>query len=367
MNRINQVLASLSWPGQDAEGQNVQLAALLISKPTNIRYLSGFTGSNGVLLLTKKANYLVTDFRYLDQAAEEAPHFTTIRQGESLAAAIYELAQEHRLQRIGVEKEVVTLAFYEELKRHLSDLELVAIADPCAQIRRVKTPAEIDKLRKAIEIADRAFLHMRDFLQPGQTEQEVALELEFFMRRLGAEKTSFTTIVASGWRSALPHGTASGKTLAPGELVVMDYGAVYGGYCSDLTRTLILGQPDTRQQEVYQLVLQAQEKALNNIGPGMTAREADALARRVIAEGGHEKDFGHGLGHGVGLDIHEGPRLSPRDETVLEPGMVVTVEPGVYISGWGGVRIEDIVLITSGGCEVLTRSPKRLADMVILR
>jgi Xaa-Pro aminopeptidase len=191
------------------------------------------------------------------------------------------------------------------------------------------------------------------------------MEIDFSLRRLGSERNAFETIVASGIRSSLPHGTPSDRVICSGDFVTMDFGAVFGGYCSDITRTLIMERPDTRQKDIYKLVKQAQETAIKNIQPGMIAADIDRIAREIIASEGYGEAFGHGLGHGVGLDIHEEPRFSPRDKTILEPGMVITVEPGIYLQGWGGVRIEDMIVVTARGCEVLTNSPKSIQDMIV--
>jgi len=341
------------------------LEALLITKASNRRYLSGFTGSSGFLLLTKDEDILVTDFRYDEQARKQAAGLLVVRSNNSMVEKLGELLERYRIKKVGLEKNVTTLGAYEEYRHYLPGIEFVPVNDPCEEFRRVKSHQEMVVLKKAVEIADKAFLHILNFLRVGQTEKEIAYEIEFFMRRIGAEKSAFETIVASGERSSLPHGVASDKPVASGELVTLDFGAVYRGYHSDITRTLVLGKPTSRQEEIYHLVLKAQETALENIRPGIKASDADALAREIIREAGLGENFGHGLGHGVGLEIHEGPRLSPRDDTVLKPGMVVTVEPGVYINGWGGVRIEDIVVITADGCEVLTKSPKNFSNMIL--
>jgi len=357
-------LKSLAWLKENILKQN--LDAVLITKPTNIRYLSGFTGSSGFLLITKTTDLLITDFRYVQQAAGQAKEYKIIRQDADIYKTLKELFDYNQIKRAGLEKEVVTLAVFEEYTKRLPGAEFVPISDPCEQMRAIKSEHEIDTVKKAVEIADRAFLHIRNYLAtPGQTENEIALELEFFMHRMGAERKAFDTIVASGERASMPHGTASGKVIEHGDLVTLDFGAVYDGYHSDMTRTLVIGQPDKKQAEIYELVLEAQNAVLERIRPGMRANEADSLARKIIERAGYAENFGHGLGHAVGLDIHEGPRLSPRDETVLQPGMILTIEPGIYLDGWGGVRIEDMIVLTAHGCEVLTKSPKELCDAII--
>lgn len=337
-----------------------ELDAFLISKPVHCFYLSGFTGTSGCLLVTNspEKNFLITDFRYKEQAEAQAKGYELVLWKGSLFQTLGELFRQHGLKKVGLDREEITLATYEGLKKGAAGVTFFPLQDPCVELRRIKTTEELKLLRKAIEISDKAFLHILEFIHPGLTEREIALELEFFMRRWGGTRNAFETIVASQYRAALPHGVASTRTIQVGDLVMMDFGTVYQGYHSDLTRTLVIGEPDAQQWERYKLVLKAQEAVFQEIQPGMRACEADALARSVIEEAGYGENFGHSLGHGVGLEIHEGPNLSPRDETILEPGMIVTVEPGIYIPGWGGIRIEDMVVITPGGCERLTRSPK---------
>jgi Xaa-Pro aminopeptidase len=340
--------------------QEKDLDAFLISKLVHCFYLSGFTGTSACLLVTNSAekNFLITDFRYKEQAEAEAKGYELILWEGSLAQTLAKLFRQHGLKRVGLDQDEITLGTYERLKKDAPEVSFFPLQDPCVELRKIKTAEELELLKKAIEIGDKAFLHILEFIHPGLTEREIALELEFFMRRLGGTRNAFETIVASQNRAALPHGVASQRIIQAGELVLMDFGTVYQGYHSDLTRTLVLGEPDASQWERYNLVLKAQEAVFQNIQPGMRACEADALGRSVIEEAGYGKNFGHSLGHGVGLEIHEGPRLSPRDETILEPGMVVTVEPGIYLSGWGGIRLEDMLVIVPGGCERLTRSPQ---------
>lgn len=336
------------------------LDAVIITKPTNRRYLSGFTGSNGYLLMTTQENILLTDFRYTEQASKEAPDFKVIQYQMPLTNTLRELITKYKLSRIGLERETITLSVYEEFTAGIPGVELVSIPDPVDHLRRVKLPHELDCIKKAAEITDKAFLHILDFIRPGMTENEVAVELEFFMKRLGSEKNAFEIIVASGERGALPHGVASSKIMNKGEMVTLDLGCVYQGYHSDMTRTIFLGQPEPAQREIYELVLRAQEAVLQAIQPGMTGMQADTIARNIISKAGYGDNFGHGLGHSVGLDIHEEPRLAPHDASILEPGMVVTVEPGVYLPNWGGVRIEDLIVITSDGCDIISKATKKL-------
>jgi Xaa-Pro aminopeptidase len=335
------------------------LDAYLITDTIHGYYLSGFTGTNCWLLITAEAqNYFITDFRYREQARAEVTGFELVIQEQSAFQTLGQLIKQAGMKKIGVDQDELTLAVYTRLNEEITDGTLVPLPNPAKKIRRVKSAEELQLINKAVEIADKAFIHILDYLRPGITEKEVAFELEFFMRRLGGTRNAFETIVASGERAALPHGVASNKVMDAGEMVVLDFGTVYQGYHSDLTRTVFLGEPDARAEEIYRVVLEAQDRALKHIQPGMRSSEVDLLARQIISDAGYGDFFGHGLGHGVGLAIHEEPSLSPRDETILEPGMIVTVEPGIYLPGWGGIRIEDMVFLSPGGCEILTRSPK---------
>jgi Xaa-Pro aminopeptidase len=351
LNKLSEIKTWLQEKGLDA---------ILVSKQVNNYYLSGFSGTSSYLLITLLANkdFLITDFRYKEQAKEQAKDFEIVLKEMSLFHTLSELFCRHGIKKVGLDKDDITLGVYEGIKEHVLDTMFFSVQDPCVELRKVKAPEEIKLIKKAVEIADKAFLHILEYLRPGLTEAEVALELEFFMRRLGGTKNAFETILASGKRSALPHGVATNRIIQAGELVMMDFGTVYQGYHSDLTRTVVLGKPDARQQEIYTLVLQAQAAVIEQLQPGMRACKADSLARNFIKEAGYGENFGHGLGHGVGLEIHERPRLSPRDDTILEPGMIVTVEPGVYFSDWAGIRTEDMFVITPDGCERLTRAPK---------
>ncbi len=334
--------------------------ALLVTQPANRRYLSGFDGTSGVLLVGREKAFLVTDFRYLEQAEKQAPHCKLCPWKDDLPKSLAPLVEAERWQKIGFEEKHLTCAAYRELAAGIST-ELVGRDGLVEDLRLIKSESELAILRRGAACLDRAFEHICKFIRPGLTEQAVSLELEYRLRCLGAEGISFRYIVASGERGAMPHGVASPKTLSAGELVTMDFGAVFDGYNTDMTRTVALGEPDARQRQIYETVRAAQQKALLGIKPGMTGKEADALAREPIKEAGFGEYFGHGLGHGVGLDYHEQPVLSPRSETILAPGMVVTVEPGIYIPGWGGVRIEEMVLITAQGAEMLTLSTRELA------
>jgi Xaa-Pro aminopeptidase len=332
--------------------------ALLLMKTENRRYATGFTGSAGLALVTADAAVLAVDFRYYEQAALQAPACEILRGGSDPASALSDAVRSGPLRRIGFESEFVPYAQVERLRERLAPAELVPLPD-VDRLRWVKDDAEISALSRAAEIGDAAFAHLATILRPGMTEWDAALALEIAVRRAGAERISFDTVLASGPRSALPHGRATDRRMTAGDLVTVDFGAVYEGYASDCTRTMVLGEPEDRQRHVYEVVLEAQQTAIAAIRPGVSCRDVDAAGRAVIAAAGFGDAFGHALGHGIGLDVHEGPSLSPRSEAALEPGMVVTVEPGIYLPGWGGVRIEDDVVVTADGCRVLTHAPKR--------
>jgi Xaa-Pro aminopeptidase len=334
------------------------LEAMLVASGCNRRYLSGFTGTAGALLFTPRGQYLLTDFRYMTQAPAQAVDYQVVEHAPDMMDTVKALLAEAGVTRLGFEERHVSYADWSSWSKALAPVELVPAGDLPEKLRAKKDEEEIAVIREAARLADAAYAHILHFVRPGVTELDLAAELESFMRKNGASGPSFDTIVASGERSAMPHGVASGRKLQSGEFVTFDFGALYQGYCSDLTRTIVVGEATDRHREIYGIVLEAQEHALANIRPGMTGREADALTRDVITRYGYGEFFGHGTGHGIGLEIHEAPRLSQRSDTVLEPGMVVTVEPGIYIPGFGGVRIEDDVVVTESGIHVLTSSPK---------
>ena len=348
--RIAKARALLSDRGVDA---------LLIHSAPNRTYLTGFTGSAGIAVVTELEALLLVDFRYVEQAAAEAPGFEVIKADRQFIDTLAEVVRGRGLRRLGFESETVTVKQHREYADRLAPAELVPL-EGVDRLRWVKDADELARIERAVAIADAAFAHVQPLLRPGAVERDIAVELEFFMRRSGAEKEAFETIVASGPRSALPHGRASDRVLERGDFVTLDFGAQYRGYVSDCTRTIVLGEASPKHHEVYATVLASQQAALSGIRPGMTGKVADGIARTIIAEAGYGEAFGHSLGHGVGLLVHEGPTLSPREEGILEPGHVVTVEPGIYLPGWGGVRIEDLVVITEGGCRSFTRSPNEL-------
>ena len=340
-----------------------ELDAILVSTPENRRHLSGFSGSAGHLLITQDDAVLATDFRYVEQAGRQAPDFRV----ERIAGTqpwLPRAASELGVRRVGFEAENMTVEAYSAFKKAIDGAdppgrpEMVSTTGIAERLRALKDEEELSLLTKAVEIADEAFVEVARAVEPGVTEREVAWELEKSMRERGADNISFDTIVGAGANGALPHHRAGDKVLQEGEAVVIDMGAQYKGYCSDLTRTITLGEPDDTFQRVYDTVLRAQLEAEERVTAGMTGGEADSIARDIISEAGYGDNFGHGLGHGVGLAVHEFPRVGPNSEDPLEDGMVFTIEPGIYISGWGGVRIEDMVVLESGRARVLSKAPK---------
>jgi Xaa-Pro aminopeptidase len=337
---------------------NEGLDAILITQPENCCYLSGFTGSAGVLLISQDQAVLATDFRYYEQVEKQAPDFRLAKITDKFEPLLPELVHQVGAKRVGFESVHLTVDQHQEWQKVAEDFELVPTKELVEGIRTVKDEDELDRIRKAIALADEAFAHIVSFIEPGMAEKEVAWELEVFMRTHGAEKMAFNIIVGSGPNGAMPHATVSERMIRVGEPIVMDLGAVIEGYHSDLTRTICVGRPDDKFREIYGIVLEAQYAAEQGIKPGMIGKEADSIARKVIEEAGHGENYGHGLGHGVGLAVHEKPGVGRLSEDVLKPGMVFTVEPGIYLPGWGGVRIEDMVIMREDGVEVLTQASK---------
>ncbi|MFC4599210.1 aminopeptidase P family protein [Cohnella hongkongensis] len=338
-------------------------SALLVTNRRNVRYLTGFTGTSGAALITADQAALVTDFRYTEQAAQQAQGFRIVKHGADMNVTIAEMLRERNAERLLIEEQDVTYAAYRKMEDAFRPVELLPSDGVVEKLRMTKDEGELAILQEAADLADRTFEHILGYLKPGATERSIALEMEMFMRAHGAASSSFDTIVASGERSALPHGVASDKEIGRNEFVTLDFGAYYKGYCSDLTRTVVVGKASDKHKEIYSIVREAQQHALDHLRPGMTGKEGDALTRDIITRYGYGEYFGHGTGHGIGLEIHEAPRLSLTGDLVLAPGMVVTVEPGIYLPGFGGVRIEDDVVITDRGIRILTSSPKQLIEL----
>lgn len=345
------------------EFDSLNIDGMLISSPYNRRYLSGFTGTNGYIIIGKESNTFVTDFRYDEQSKKQCLGFEVVIYAKDINETLLSILNKQEIKNLGFEDSHVTCKQYNKLKQTFNEIELIPTGDLIEKLRRNKDNQEIDKIRKAACITDEAFSHILNVIKPGLTELEIALELEFFMRKKGASSISFETIVASGERSSMPHGVASDKVMKNGDVLTLDFGCIYEGYCSDMTRTIFVGNADKKMKKIYDIVLDAQVSALSAVKPGAICSDIDAIARGIIRDNGYVKNFGHGLGHSVGLEIHEAPRFSPTDKSALETGMVITVEPGIYVEGLGGVRIEDLIVITENGYENLTNSPK---DIIVI-
>jgi Xaa-Pro aminopeptidase len=336
--------------------------ALVIGHRSNLQYLCGFTGTAGMAIVLPDAAFFLTDFRYQAQAAQQVPsEYSVVIAKKGLWQEAAKVLRK-KAARVGFEAEHTSVATFEEIQKLLAPAAAVSTFRAVEVLRERKDDDELAILRRAIQIADATFAHLCGILRPGLTEREISLEIEAHMKSQGASGVSFESIVASGARGALPHGVASDKVLQPGEMVTIDMGARYEGYCSDMTRTVCIGKPTREQQKVYEIVWRAQTEAAAQFRPGLGCKAADKIARDIIEAAGYGEYFGHGLGHGVGLQIHEQPRVSPLGKGKLQVGNVVSCEPGIYLPDWGGVRIEDLVLITPDGSEVLckARKPKKI-------
>lgn len=328
------------------------IGSLLVTRRENIRYLTGFTGSAGVVVQYGSTMYLITDFRYKLQAGREAAGVRILIQKNDWTGSFHELARRTGMQEVWYDDTSLTGDTLRKLRA--PGLKLKGRGDVVADLRKRKDQREIRSIRTALRRAERSFQELAPSIRPGVTEQDLALQLEFLMRRKGARRSAFDIIVASGGNGAMPHASVTSRRLRRGDLVTFDFGAEADGYFCDLTRTFCVGSPDRKQRAIHELVQQAQQAAIRACRPGVACSTVDAAARDIIAGAGYGDCFGHGTGHGVGLMVHEAPRLSPTSKDVLEQGMVVTIEPGVYIPGWGGVRIEDMVLVSEQGPKVLS-------------
>lgn len=337
------------------------LDAFLLTNTQNCHYLSGFTGSSGALLITKDRRYLVTDFRYYQQSATQAPDWQLWKQKTTLQQAVSDLLNEVKPARLGFEANSTTFADWQTYHEKTSDVtEWVPTKDIILNMRASKTEAEIELIRRAQHITDQAGTQLPLLIEPGKTEKQVVWELEKVMRDLGADGLAFDVIIASGPNSALPHYRAADRIIRENEIVLVDFGAKLADYHSDMTRTFFTGEPTEKYHEVYHIVLQALHKAENRLKAGFDLKAGDAIARDLIKEAGYGEHFGHSLGHGLGLEIHEEPKLSFRakEGDQLAINQIVTIEPGIYINGWGGIRIEDLVRVTQDGVDILTTTSK---------
>ena len=357
MSRVDKLRAKVGEQGLDA---------FLVSQAENRRYLSRFTGSAGFLLIAKKRAILATDFRYVEQATKQAPGFDIFQIQGQLRQWFPKLIAEVDPERLGFEADDISFAVYQQLVESAKEiqtgakLELIPTRELVESLRAVKQENELRCILGAAELADEAIAKIAAEITPGMTERQIAWEIEKLLREKGSQGLAFDIIVASGPNSALPHAQPSEHAVVKGEPIVIDMGARVEGYCSDMTRTLILGEPDDKLRRVYDIVLGAQLTAIATMGAGMSGHQVDSLGRVVIEEAGFGQNFGHALGHGVGLATHELPRLGKDSKDILSDGMVVTVEPGIYIEGWGGVRIEDMVFMEKGRAKLLTKAKKTL-------
>ena len=339
-----------------------ELDAILISTPENRQYLSGFVGTAGWLFISHEQAVLATDFRYTEQATNQAPDFE-VKQVAGWKWLV-ELLEKIGPAKVGFEAQHVTMDAYRRIVTAFNDVDVdkrprfMSTSNLVENIRAVKDAHELTMLQNVIDISDKAMEAVTPTLQPGQTEREIAWMMEKAMREFGAESLSFDTIVAGGPNGAMPHHRAGDRPVQAGEPIVIDMGAKLDGYCSDITRTVCIGQPDDQFRKIYNLVLGAQLTAIATLKPTLNGEEADNLARTVLDEAGYKKNFGHSLGHGIGLAVHEFPRVGPTSPDVLEPSMVFSVEPGIYLSGWGGVRIEDLVVLEETGARPLSKARK---------
>lgn len=335
-----------------------KIDGFLVTSPYNLRYLTNFTGTTGLAVITLDKAYFVTDFRYTEQAAKQAQGYEIVKNVGPIFDEVAKLCEKEEIQSLGFEEAFISFAQYGQLEDLLEETALIPISGMIEELREIKDENEVKIVRKACEIADRGIEHIWNTIKPGMTEIEVANQLDFYMRSLGATSVSFDTIVASGLRSAMPHGVASEKIIEKGELITIDFGCYYDGYVSDETRTFAIGDPGQKLKDIYQIVLEANLKVIEEAKPGMSGIELDTIARDHIASFGYGEAFGHSTGHGIGLEIHEGPNVSFRAEKRFVPGNIITDEPGIYLPGIGGVRIEDDLLVTSTGNEVLTKATK---------
>ncbi len=337
----------------------LNLDAFYVTHIPNISYLSGFLGSTAYLIISKNKNYFFTDFRYKEQSKEQVRDCEIIVNFSPIEK-IKEVCNSEGFKNIGFESTHVTIHQLDTLKEKLPGVNFIAVSERIEKLTMIKTPDEIEKIKKACDITDKVFTKLLEIIKPGMKEKEVSAEISYWHKIYGADKDSFDPIVASGWRGALPHGMASDKVINSGEMVTLDFGCRYDGFCSDLTRTISVGKPSVEMKKIYEKVLEAQMLAITAAKEGISTKELDTISRDFINSSGYEGKFGHGLGHGLGIEVHEMPSVSQRIDIAIPANVVVTIEPGIYIEGLGGVRIEDDIVLKSGGCDILNYSSKEL-------
>lgn len=355
MNRVQKIIA------QAKLGEN---EAIILSKPSNIFYASGYTGE-GFALISHNISAIVTDFRYTEQATKQAPCFTPyeIKTGLSHEQLAYQVLKDAGIQQVRYEDDQVTVAGFEKIKQAMPEMTFSPLHGAVEIVRQIKDDAEIEIIKKACAISDAAFEFIKGEIKEGMTEMDLRIALEFKMLKLGAQGFAFDTIIASGENGSLCHAIPGQRKLQKGDMITMDFGARFAGYCSDMTRTVALGEPNEKMRNIYNTVLKAQISSQEAVIAGIKGCEVDKIARDIIDEAGYQGCFGHGLGHSLGIDVHEAPNFNSRSEAIMREGMIMTVEPGIYIAGLGGVRIENTVLVLNDGVCSLTQSPK---DLVIL-
>ena len=336
--------------------------AMLITSRHNIEYYSGFTGTESYIFISKDKQFVFTDSRYTQQAKQQTSFFTLNEYKGDAYTTICDVINNNSIKNIGFDDKNMTFSIYNKFSEKLTS-KLVPTGDLLNRMRMKKDEDELFLIEQAVNIADRAFEHIINYIKPGVIEREVAAQLEFFMKKEGAQGIAFDTIVASGARSSLPHGVASMKAIESGDAIILDYGAIYKGYCSDISRTVFVGKPDPELLDIYKIVLRAQTLAQEEAQSKMEVKQIDMLARQHINDCGYGDFFGHGLGHGIGLEIHEEPGLSPYRSGIMEDDMVVTMEPGIYLPNKGGVRIEDVVVFINGRPKILTKASKEIITL----
>ncbi len=344
-----------------AQMQQLALDGFLITNPHNIRYMSGFSGSGSMILLNLKRQCLLVDSRYVTQARLCVKDYEIVPiQG---GGTLYNLLITNGIKSLGFEMMHLTFDQYDFMSAHFKEIDLVPTKHLVMSLRSIKTADEIQSIRMAAKITQDTFNEILNFVKKGQSELDIAFEIERQMRCRGAENTSFRSIVASGLRSALPHGLASDKIIEDGEFLTLDYGCIYNGYCSDITRTIVIGKSTEKQRKLYELVYEAQTRAINSVKQDLSCGDLDAVSRSFLQSKGYGTYFTHGLGHGIGIEVHEFPRIVEDSNDVLKAGMTLALEPGVYIEQYGGVRIEDMILVTVDGYERLTKAPEHLIEI----
>ena len=341
------------------------LDAILVTNRENRSYLTGFTGSDGELLITSKKVFLFVDSRYRLQAEKEVAGLAVLCLTSDFINSFIRVSKEEKIKKLGFESNEITIQRYQKLEQSLSGVTLISTTDLIEDLRSIKDSEEIELIKQAQSITDRAFNHIIGYIRESLSEKEIAWELESWIRLNGAEAVPFVPIVASGMNAAEPHHHSSDRRVKKGEMVILDFGAVVGGYSTDMTRTVFLGKPTARQRKIYETVLSSQNRVLKKLRAGIATREIDGIARAVIENEGFGEFFQHNLGHGVGLSVHEKPTLGPSSDDFFAEGMLCTIEPGIYLPGWGGARLENLLLLKKDGAELLTRSPQEIEEMII--